>query len=194
MLFLGVIHGDFHDENILILERKENNHNTENLVSNSDQVVHIRSKYAVIDFADISYSPLVFDLAISASYFMMSHVQPDFIEVIGHFLCGCFMVRRPTPKEVRSLFASICAAFCREVVLAKHSYLEQSRSNSYLITAVDAGLRQLKEIWCIGQGDVMTVWSGIWERCGLTLANWCEEIVIWYWLFLGLSIFKKNCG
>lgn len=177
-MFLGLIHGDFHDENILILERKENNHITENPVSSSDQVDCIRSKYAVIDFGDISYSPLLFDLAISASFLMMSHTQPDFIEVIGHFLCGYFMMRQPTPKEVRSLFASICAAFCREVVLAKHSYLEQSRSNPYLITAVDAGLRQLKDIWRIGQGDVMTVWSGIWERYGLTLANWCEEIVI----------------
>lgn len=171
----GVIHGDFHDENILLL--KKNHKKTTSVEKDnieSDHVIltdpeRIKAKYAVIDFGDVSHSPFMFDLAIAASYFMMCDPRPNFMRNVAHFLCGYFTSYKPTVLELRSLFSSICAAYCRETVLCKYTYIEQCRSNEYILTAVDTGWKQLKELWTIDQKDVLSVWSETWKKYGLLL-------------------------
>lgn len=176
--FPGVIHGDFHDENILLLkktevettlsvEKDDNNSAPDDLILTRPE--YIRAKYAVIDFGDVSHSPFVFDLAIATSYFMMCDPRLDFTQNVAHFLCGYFTSYKPTALELRSLFSSVCAAYCRETVLSKYTYIEQSRSNEYLLTAVDKGWRQLKVLWSKGEEDILNVWLETFEKYGLLL-------------------------
>ena len=99
----------------------------------------ISNKYGILDFADISCSPYLFDLAIAMSYFMMSHPEHDFLFAASHFVAGYISLKRLTAMEEKLLFITVCAAYCREVVLATDAYVQQGRNNKYLLTALEPG-------------------------------------------------------
>lgn len=84
----GIIHGDFNEQNIIVSKA---------IHSNEYRVA------GVIDFGDTSYSPYVFELAVTIAYMIL---QSDDLETAGYIIAGYEMVRPISPIERKVLKAS----------------------------------------------------------------------------------------
>lgn len=90
-----VIHGDAHDENVLV---------------EGDRVC------GLIDFGDCCYNPTVNDLAICLTYLMMRRDDP--LEVADLVIAGYQAVRALTDEELDLLYPLICARLAVSVCIA----------------------------------------------------------------------------
>lgn len=84
----GIIHGDFNEHNIIVSKANEFN------------------EYRVaglIDFGDTSYSPYIFELAITIAYMIL---QSDDLETAGYIIAGYEMIRPISQKERKVLKVS----------------------------------------------------------------------------------------
>lgn len=89
----GIIHGDINEHNILV-EKIEN-----------------RNEYrvgGVIDFGDTSYSPYIFDLAVTMTYMM---IQAGDLHTGGLVMAGWEMTRTITEDELNILKVCKCPIF-----------------------------------------------------------------------------------
>merc|ERR1711894_491108 len=68
----GIVHGDFHDENVILLNTKDEE--------------DYKKKYGIIDFGDLCLSSYVFDLATSLAFFMISASVEDFVGHTASFM------------------------------------------------------------------------------------------------------------
>lgn len=81
----GIIHGDFNENNIIV--SKANNTNEYRVTG-------------MIDFGDTSYSPYIFELAITIAYMIL---QSDDLETAGYIIAGYEMIRPITSRERKVL-------------------------------------------------------------------------------------------
>lgn len=87
----GIIHGDFNEQNIIVSK------------------VNDSAEYRIaglIDFGDTSYSPYIFELAITIAYMIL---QSDDLETAGYIIAGYEMIRPISMKERKALKASSIA-------------------------------------------------------------------------------------
>lgn len=84
----GIIHGDFNEHNVIVSKA---NHSSEYRVA------------GLIDFGDASYSPYIFELAVTIAYMIL---QSDDLETAGYIIAGYEMVRPIPPIERKALKAS----------------------------------------------------------------------------------------
>ena len=161
-LFLGIIHGDFHDENLILLD---------NPCVNQTCSSAPMTKYGIIDFGNITRSCLVFDLATCLSFFMMGcydNEGTDFITWAGYILTGYAQSLPLNQTEMDMLFVSVCASYARELVLCCHDFKAQGGDNSYILTCFKSGWPQLRTLWQkYGQDKVYSLWNQELEASGL---------------------------
>lgn len=98
----GIIHGDFNEHNIIVSKAND---------SNEYRVA------GLIDFGDTSYSPYVFELAITIAYMIL---QSDDLETAGYIIAGYEMVRPISHKErkvlkVRSIWIWVMIEYFQKV-------------------------------------------------------------------------------
>lgn len=110
----GVIHGDINEMNILV--EKNPAGKTEYRIA------------GVLDFGDIQYSYLVFELAISMTYMMLVTGE---VRSGGVVLAGYSINRRLPAQDLRLLKTLISARLVQSLVLGAYS-IEQDPNNKYV--------------------------------------------------------------
>lgn len=176
----GLIHGDFHDENLLHLQPHslQSHKVPQNYTSVSLDLIPTDPKhsYGLIDFMDMSHSASVCDLAIALAFVMIgvgdncgSTLEDDFISSGGHLLAGYISHRKLCPSETEALYTLVCSAYCLELVMCQHDYDEQVETNEYLLTSMKDGWRQLARLRHLGETEVNQHWASILQKYDLYL-------------------------
>lgn len=149
----GVIHGDFNDDNIIILrslseqQEKPNGQSVETDVSIS----------GIVDFGDTSFSCLVFDIAIALSFMVITDV-PNIMEAARLFIKGYTSKRKLLQSEKDVLFTSVIARLAQNIVLALQDY-RIDPSNAYLLASMDDYPVALKKLLSCTEHEIRTQWQ-----------------------------------
>jgi hydroxylysine kinase len=155
-----IIHGDFNEQNILVGKG-----------SNGEYKVS-----GFIDFGDTQKSCLIFEIAISLAYMLLTTGQ---IETGGYFLGGYKMTRLIPPNEMKVLkvencFHSttinddfcefsqlcVCARLCQSLVLGLYTH-QFDKGNEYLLTTQKAGWKLLEDLYSRSDEDVINLWNAV---------------------------------
>ena len=154
--FLGQIHGDLNENNILL---SHCNH------TDTDSSPNI---CGLLDFYDTSKSYLVYDLAICTAHAMVMAMgqtrgqdTPDVTkEIPGHLLAGYLSVLELRPAERRALRTCIAARMVASLVSGQHEYLRQP-DNEYLMENAGPGWEVLETLWTAEAASVEKSWDGV---------------------------------
>ncbi len=154
----GVIHADANRHNILV--SKPTNHRDVSLdaVQSQSPVVS-----GIIDFSDMSYECLVYDIAGSVGSMMVGRKDDQPLEAAGHFLAGFTSVVPLSTTEWNSLYVSISTRVTQHLVMSYNEYCQQiDQPNEYLMKIVHAGgWDVLRELWETPQKQVEAMWERI---------------------------------
>jgi len=135
---LGVIHGDFNHQNVLI--RRSDSPLSESTGSDVVSVV------GAIDFGDSEYAPYVYELSIAIMYCMLHSRSP--LDVGGHLLAG-YLSRRPralSALERSAVWPCVAARFAQSLTLGVYTH-SLDPANDYVLKTSRRGWSLLKELW-----------------------------------------------
>ncbi|XP_071167693.1 hydroxylysine kinase-like [Mytilus edulis] len=149
----GYIHGDINEQNILVREILENQ-NTESGVKCPCDVT------AFIDFADVSYSYRVFDVAIMVAYMSIDCKEFDQLDVGGHVLAGYFTQSTLNAEEMDVMRICICCRLVQSLVMGAYSY-HMEPSNTYVLQTAKRGWPLLSKFWKTSKIDLLKRWDEI---------------------------------
>lgn len=157
LFHLGVIHGDFNDDNIIILRNFEQSLSEQQEKPNGQSVEKDVSISGIVDFGDTLFSCLVFDIAIALSFMVITDV-PDIMEAARLFLKGYTSKRKLLQPEKDVLFTSVIARLAQNIVLALKDY-RSDPSNSYLLASMDDYPVALKKLLSCTENEIRTKWQ-----------------------------------
>jgi hydroxylysine kinase len=142
----GPIHGDFNEQNILLIEREK---------GSGKYDVH-----AAIDFGDAHKNPLVYDLAITIMYLMTRCTQIHPSMAGAHVIAGYQTVRKITDLEMSLLRTLVASRYAQSLTLGAYAY-SKDPGNEYLLTTAKNGWKNLTEFWDIPPEELYTEWRKI---------------------------------
>lgn len=152
MPVLGVIHGDLHDENIIVVDRQLDSCDT--FFKNCPIELS-----GVIDFGDCSESILVEDIVVSIKGFMCSARLKDLclIDTCGYVLAGYHRQIELNHYEQLSLHLLISGAYCQELILNIKS-MENQPDNDYIST-IPCSFEDLIKFWNYPRDKLYARWD-----------------------------------
>lgn len=112
----------------------------------------------VIDFSDMSYSRLVFDIAKALSFMVITDV-PDVLVAIRYFLQGYSSVRELSHLEKDVLVTCIMVSLAQNIVLPLKDY-DVNPDNPYLLASIDDYPVVLKKLYHLSKEDIVSIWKG----------------------------------
>jgi len=133
LLFAGVIHGDFNEQNVIVRQDAES------------AAVTIAG---VIDFGDSERGPYIFDVAIAVVYCMLQSEAVDAVDVCGHVLAG-YLSRRQralTGVERAALWPCVAARFAQSLTMGAYTYSLEP-TNDHVLTTAKRGWTLLRRLW-----------------------------------------------
>jgi len=133
LLFLGVIHGDFNEQNVIVRHGSES----------TDVTV-----VGAIDFGDAEQGPYVYELAIAIMYCMLQSRVVDPLDVGGHLVAG-YLSRRQralTNAERTALWPCVAARFSQSLTLGAYTY-SIDPSNVHVLGTAKRGWTLLRQMW-----------------------------------------------
>ncbi|KAJ0171650.1 hypothetical protein K1T71_012413 [Dendrolimus kikuchii] len=143
----GAIHGDVNEMNVLVAPKPGG--------SKSEYMIR-----GIIDFGDVQYSCMVFELAIAMTYMMLLSGDP---QAGGYVLAGYSVTRRLPDHEYRLLKTLVSARLVQSLVLGAYT-AEQDPGNKYVLSTERANgwelLRKIRKSRPTEHGDV-TDWKTI---------------------------------
>lgn len=143
----GFIHGDFNEQNILVEEKFQK-----------------LSVQGVIDFGDVHYGPLLFDLAILVTYIMLLDTTVDPIREAPNFaLRGYARLIPITKRDVELLLICAKARLCQSLILGAYTY-SLYPANDYLLVTAKKGWSVLETLDYLDQE--------------LLVSGWCEQVAL----------------
>jgi len=147
-LEVGIIHGDFNEQNILVRQMK----------NDPDQW----EIFSVIDFGDTNKNPIIFELGITIMYMMTQckSIHPN--EAGGHVLAGYETIRTLPPIEMEVLRLCAAARYAQSLVMGAYSH-QQDPTNDYLLVTASTGWTNLTNFWNVSQEDLYKKWTEIKE-------------------------------
>jgi len=137
----AAIHGDFNEQNIIVSE-------------DGGQVK------AIIDFGDMQYSCLLYDIAITIMYMMVVSSEEDALVNGGHLLAGYSKHRTIPQHEWQVLKVCVAARFCQSLVMGAYSY-SQDPGNEYLLVTASMGWQRLRQIWNTPNKTLIETWKNV---------------------------------
>ncbi|XP_033636159.1 hydroxylysine kinase-like [Asterias rubens] len=154
----GVIHADANRANILISEPTNHSDAIPDIGQSRSPVIS-----GIIDFNDMSYECLVYDIAGSVVDMMVGRKDDQPLEGAGHFLAGFTSVVPLSPTEWNSLYVSIATRFVQLLIMSYDEYCQQiDQPDEYILRFVHAGgWDVLRELWETPQQQVEAIWERI---------------------------------
>lgn len=151
-LFVGIIHGDLNEQNIIVVEVPGQS----DVPSNK----RVHDVSALLDFSDVTKSYVVFDVAIVISYLTIECDDESQLDVGGHILAGYNVHRKLNSTELSCLKGLICCRLCQSLVFGAHSYAQQP-GNEYLLVTSNRGWPLLHKIWTTDEKELLARWQFI---------------------------------
>ena len=110
----------------------------------------------VIDFDEMVYTCLVYEVAVAMMYLMLCCDEP--LAMTAYLLSG-FESRAPLPPEERRLLRVLTAG--RFVVSLVYGLLGAKRNpdNAYLLSTQEEGWKCLELLWSQSEQDLMDLWE-----------------------------------
>ncbi|XP_050401991.1 hydroxylysine kinase [Patella vulgata] len=142
----GIIHGDFHDYNVIIdwpriLNNKSNNH--DNKSASNTRRENILKNYAIIDFNELSYSFPILDVVRLTTVVMRIQMHKhttisvyDLVNVVDQILTGYVEFRQLSVFEMDILHLAIAYGFCLGIV-TKQYVLSKDPTNMCAAKGID---------------------------------------------------------
>lgn len=155
--FLGIIHGDVHDMNIIVNVQDGKLHR---IRQDGQAQTSAKQTFGIIDFGDISLSCYVFEISMVIRDAIVDVKTMDTIEIAGHILAGYVKHRTLNSVEWRVLFVCILVALCQYVVLGEHEYKLQP-DNEYTKLGADDAWVQLQLLHNMDESHVLQKWTSL---------------------------------
>ena len=156
-----MIHGDLHDENILLLSDKSSDYCSSGVSSSRGHQGHenyVKNIFGLIDFEDLHQSYCVVDIATVLSYFMIASKCDNFLEVSEYILSGYLNKVSLADYEWKVLYSLVCGRYIQELVLCEVEVRTQG-SNEYLKTCFKDGWPQIEYLLSMGEEHVLKAWQ-----------------------------------
>ncbi|XP_053407229.1 hydroxylysine kinase-like isoform X2 [Mercenaria mercenaria] len=148
----GIIHGDVNEQNTIMCEVP----GQDNIPSDE----HVHDVCALLDFADVTDSYLVFDVAICIAYLSIECPDERQADVGGHILAGYYKSYSLNEDEFEALKVLICARLCQSLVYSAHSYAQQP-GNEYILVTAKRGWPLLYKLWQIPSVKLYSNWKAM---------------------------------
>ncbi|XP_069758946.1 hydroxylysine kinase-like [Narcine bancroftii] len=154
----GFIHGDFNDCNIL----------QKPVDSPADQVEDKAEKISpkaalwisgILDFGDLSYGCLVYELVIAMTYSMIE--RQDCLAFGGHTMAGFESVIPLTDDEREAVFPLVLCRYSQSLVISRHTLLLHPENEEYLTISTRYGRDRLHQLWQVGKEAAERIWFEI---------------------------------
>lgn len=150
-------------------------HRPTETISTSTEVknnpVSVKKKFGILDFGDVVYTCVVFELASAVAYAMMQEATngDSYLDrgkaVIDGFCSKCDLC----PLERRVLFACVCARYCTELLngevevrnqnaVTKHGQNLDSATVGYIKSCEEDGWQQLENLLDLGSAKFEAYW------------------------------------
>ncbi|KAM8887728.1 hydroxylysine kinase-like [Synchiropus picturatus] len=136
----GIIHNDLSDQNILVTSALNGFHNIS----------------GVLDFAGLKTSCIVFEVAVSIMYHMLSYPRP--LDVGGAILAGWQSVMVLNEEEKDSLYLLVLGRLCQSLVYGRDNVKKHPDNAEYLLRTAQNGEWVLKMLWELGKEEVLKKW------------------------------------
>lgn len=156
----SIIHNDLNEQNILVQKQLE--HGTE--------VAHV---YGIIDFGDVEYAPVLFDLGILVAYIMLICECVDPVLVAPNLVLrgytqtitnnARFMLSR---QDIGRIFICAKARLCQSLTLGAYTH-SLYPDNDYLLATAKQGWKLLQRLATVDSDDLVENWCQ-----GLELKDW----------------------
>ena len=166
----GWVHGDLHDENIIVIENSaivssDKKPSDPCPTSAKTKLQDLRQLYGIIDFEDLHENYRIMDILIAMGVFMMSVPSNDetFLETSAHILAGYNSRRKFTSVEKPIMYPIILGRYVQELVLCSVQNNHQTEPNTYLTEIFQNAWPQLEFLLECGEDYVWTVWNKVLE-------------------------------
>lgn len=147
----SIIHNDLNEQNILVQKQLE--HGTE--------VAHV---YGIIDFGDVEYAPVLFDLGILVAYIMLICECVDPVLVAPNLVLrgytqtitnnARFMLSR---QDIGRIFICAKARLCQSLTLGAYTH-SLYPDNDYLLATAKQGWKLLQRLATVDSDDLVENW------------------------------------
>ncbi|XP_071965032.1 hydroxylysine kinase-like [Antedon mediterranea] len=144
----GLVHSDYNESNILV----ESFPNSVNGTSKTFIV-------GIIDFFDLCYNPLVYDVAIGLLYMMLMRPQ-DMLTAGGHFLAGYQSKRCLKDIEKEAIIKTTSARLAQSLVSGLVSF-SKDPENVYLLKTQTSGWDCLSMLSNTPEQDIWKTWDSL---------------------------------
>ncbi|XP_071794150.1 uncharacterized protein [Asterias amurensis] len=166
-----IIHNDFNDYNILVMEKTPPSKLDKNCTSSSPTAAKKMKPHpeyditGVIDFSDMIYTCLLFEVCTSLSFMMYTNTDNP-TAATAYFLAGFQSIIPLTAEEMSLLYLCMVARMSQELVLGLRNYRLQP-GNEYILITQEKGWKFLQELWGDpgAQGRVEKLWKTIADTC-----------------------------
>ena len=151
MFSIGVIHGDYNEQNILVTSK-------ESLNSASEGPVY--EVNGLLDFGDMMESYYVYEAGMTIMYLSVDSKMVDPLLVGGYVLAGYLSQMALNEVEWSVLKECACARYCQSLVLGAYS-LSLDPSNDYVVVTSKTGWDQLRKMWNAPKEWLYSQWQMI---------------------------------
>ncbi|XP_033640002.1 hydroxylysine kinase-like [Asterias rubens] len=165
----GIIYGDFNENNVIVSDDLTRRSNVTPAADENHQICAVEKKEGksgvsklkisgLIDFDDMGYTCLLFEVALAIAYMMIVSDKP--IEDSGNVLVGFETVSPLTCEERGLLKVSVAGRFAQSLLMG----VKQSKmfpDNAYVGTFLIKGWNLLELWW----GQTEEELQELWDRC-----------------------------
>lgn len=150
----GIVHHDLNEYNLLLTPATCESEGVINQTSGCSYDIS-----GIIDFDEMCYTCLVYEIAVSMMYFMLCTDQP--LELIAYLLAG-FESRAPLPANERRLLKVLtCGRLVQSLVLGL-AVAQSNQDNSPCVLSTQVrGWECLELLWGQKERDLMAYWDSM---------------------------------
>ncbi|XP_062621264.1 hydroxylysine kinase-like isoform X2 [Saccostrea cucullata] len=152
----GIIHNDIHDLNIIVNYKDGNLHPIYDAEDNTKR----ETKFGLIDFNDIAYSPYLFEVAMIIRDLMVDVEDVDSIDIGGHFLNGYKEFCHISDKDLQLLPYCILVGLCQYIVVGESEFQKQP-DNEYTRLGADSAWLMLQKLQNVAEEEMTRQWNRI---------------------------------
>lgn len=180
---LGIIHGDFHDYNIIIDEASNAPRDlsetsrtvtlafTQNLQSPSSSVQSfiksVVEKYGIIDFEDMCNSYPALELCRLIADLMSDCPHIEMQSIGGHVIAGYLLINAEPVRQFSFFYETILASLAQYVVLSAYEYQAQEGENDYLLLGSSEAWHVIQQLKNVEAKSLYGIWNSILSSYGI---------------------------
>ncbi|XP_063970257.1 hydroxylysine kinase-like isoform X2 [Lytechinus pictus] len=139
----GIIHGDFNEDNIIISKEPIPNQSSKKFIVSG-----------IIDFGEVEYSCLIFDIAVALSELVVTYGM----SAPRHFLEGYLSKKNIPNTEKNLLYYLVLVRYAQRIMLSLEAK-QRDPLNEYIMKDCETCAGLLRKLLHMEKNDVYTMWN-----------------------------------